>query len=237
MTITSVRTRRFSIDEVVRHAYIEAGLWNIDQTLSPAKYTYGRDQLDRMTAQLAAQGLFARDVDFYDITLADAVREYAMPDYAFDVVGTAMYRTATATDPAISELQVTPMAQETYQLRVGKGVSGIPREYYVRRQTDQLLIWLWPIPGPAEVGAKVKFQVHTLRAGNAVGTATQDFEGYWVDYMVFALAARLAGSQGLAQRQSDMQILAREQLDLCKSYSNERPNGQMTLVHRTPWSR
>ena len=224
---------QFTVSKVVRHGFILAGLLNPEQSVPAVKASWAEEMLDGLIAELVVEGIFPRDVKTWDLALTPGQDRYPVPSWAFDVVDTAMWR-KDSTYPPLSEIPVFPMSRQTYQERQAKGANGLPREYYTDRSLDPLMVTLWPVPDASQAGAVIRFQLHAIKQ-QSVGQSAPDMERFWTDYLCFALGERLALASGFANQANLLGGRANEKKQLCKAYSNERPNDQMVIAHRTGW--
>lgn len=224
---------QFTVSKVVRHAFIMAGLINPEQSVTAQKSSWAEEMLDSLIAELVVEGIFPRDVKTYDLALVPGQESYAIPSWAFDVVDTAMWR-KDSTWPPLSEVPVFPVSRQTHMERQAKGATGLPREYFTDRSTDPLTVKLWPIPDSSQAGAVIRFQLHAVKQ-QSVGTSAPDFERFWTDYLCLALGERLALASGFTGQATQLGGRANEKKQLCKAYSNERPNDQMVIAHRSGW--
>ena len=237
MTISSVRTRELSIDQIVRRAWQVAGLFPPDgAVLTEGQLSLGRDLLEALSDSLVTEGLFARTVDWYELPLEAGTHIYTMPDTTSDVVGTAMWiADGESLTQASGERQVKPIDRATYQTISAKSTSGQPTMYYMHRVTAPPQVYLWPIPSET---ATIRFQVQKLLADCDSGTATPDVERFWVRGIIWALAAEIASSQSLpGQTVVRLEGKAEALLQKARSYANQNVNIQFRLGHSTPWSR
>jgi len=234
VTISAIRTQEFTVSKIIHHAHVKAGLLNTQQSVNLIDAAFAEDELNALAAELAIEGIFPRDIQPYVVTLVANQDRYTVSDYAFDVVDMAMYYPPGVVAPNITETPVRPISKETYQLKPNKGVLGQPTEYYTDRLVEPVQVVVWPIPSTAEANGHIRFQIHALKAKNT-GANTADFQRFWTDYLIHALAERLADNAGYTQQASRMGQLAMEKKQLCKAYSNERPNDQMICVHRGGW--
>lgn len=234
MTISSSRTQEFSISKICMMAYRSAALISPYQSLTEQMSSAAVDFLGVIIRSPDAEGMFARQIEFQNVTLVSGTYIYALDEAVLDVVGAAMYISPDNTDiaKADSELFVRPISRETWQELGTKSTEGPPTMYYLHRTGASPEVRLWPIPSDSEDGGTVRFQAQLLRADVTQGAATVDFERYWTDYLVKKLGATLARSNAVSlMRVTELEQMADIALKKCKGKSNEGMSQQFILSH------
>lgn len=222
------------LSKIIKHGCVYAGLCTIEQTPTQKLASFAEEEMALLFSELAIEGMFPRDVRTVDVVLQPGLDRYAMPAEAFDVVDTAMWRLGTDPWPPQTEMPVRPMSRQTYTERANKGAEGPPRDYFCDRTMDPLEVVVWPVPDSGQTGNIIRFQYHRLKTPPTQSNPA-DFERFWSDYLMFALAERMALASGFAQQASILGGKANEKKQLCKAYANERPNEQMVIAHRGGW--
>ena len=237
MTIAATRTYEFDVGGIIRQAYRDAGLLSEVQNCSQAQVTEGKDKLQRITTSAAVYGFLARVTDFYELPIVATIFEYSLPTYVADVWESAMFiAPGQDTTRASAEIMVEPRQREEWQTMGSKSATGSPSFYFPNRAAVPIQVKIWPIPGTNEDGGTIRFQVHKYRADTQLSTVTPDFEKYWVDYLVFELAARLALSNSLSmERFTALEGKAQVALRDAKSYSRQRGPQRFVYGHVSPW--
>jgi len=239
MTISTARSYEFNIGQIVRQGYLDAGLLNVNQTPASAQMQAGIDHLQRISSSSAVFGFIARETDFYVLTLQATVSAYSLPEYVVDVVGSAMFIDPTQVAQGVSsaEIPVDPIMRERWQTLGSKSsTDAAPSYYFVNRAEIPVEVKIWPVPGTAQDGGQIRFQVQKLRADARSSTATPDFERFWVDFLVYELAARLAIANSLsAERIVALQGKADRALKDAKSFGRQHGRQQFKLGYSNPW--
>ena len=235
MTVAVTSTRELTIDQVVKLAWRCAGLLSVDANPTEGQYGIGRELLETMTDELVTQGLFARSVDFYNLTLVAGTHIYSLPNTTVDVIGNGAYlEPGESLTQASGETTVQPIDRAMYQSISAKSSSGSPTMYYLHRVSAPPSVYFWPIPSEA---GTVRFQVQKLLADCDTGASTLDVERFWVRGLVWALAAEIAASQSLpAPTVMRLEGKAEGLLRRARSYASEHINLSFQMGHRTPWS-
>jgi hypothetical protein len=237
VTISTSNTFTFTIGQIVTMAYRDAALISMYESPTLRQTQAALDEFERIVNGTQAKGLFARTIDFYNLTPL-VLNQFVYPATlnVLDVVGVGMYIDPTQADitRSSSETQVLPMSRETWQELSGKGAQGRPTMYYPHRVSDQLQIYLWPLPSAAEAGGTIRFQIHRYRADVRDPNATTDFERFWVDWLTSELATRLALMSGVSmERVQTLQALAISKLRDCRAMATQRVSQQFVARHRT----
>lgn len=231
MTISTNRTREFTVDQLVELAYSRAGLRTDYQILTAAQYGNARKLLDLAMMDLEAQGVLARSVEFDSVAVTAGVADYSLPETVLEVVGEASWvpqgQPAAAGDFEVPLMQVS---LDSWNAIPNKLQSGTPYEFAVIRSTNPLSVKLYYVP--AESGS-VRFMVQRLRASSVQGAATPDFERYWAEYLVSWVAAELAMSAMLPlNRVKYLRDQAAESLGHCKGKSSRQLASQIRCGHK-----
>jgi len=238
MTISSVVGTNMTVDEVVKHAFQTAGLVRMGAAPTGAQYEFGRIALNTTMKGLMAEGLQARWVDFYNLTLTASTYIYSLPAIYVDVVGDGQYIAASETDltKASSETLVQQIDRDTWHKQSAKSSSGRPYLLYSHRAVDgdQIELRLWPIPDEA---GTVRLQVHALPADTLDGSSTLDVREYWMQALIWEVAHQLAVASALSEeRCSYFRKTSKEKTVRARSYANEKPPVRLVLDHQTGWN-
>lgn len=239
MTISTSVTFEFNIAQIVRMGHVDAGLLSIYQSPNVQQMADGTDKLQRELNALQAKALFARVVDFFNLTpLVSGVDRYEMPAYVLDLVGNGMYvPPGESLTQSNAETLVKLITRSDWQEQSAKGAVGRPTLFYAHRTTSIVEARLWPVPGAGEAGGTIRFPFHRFRADAKDPNSTMDFERFWTDYLVANLSYRLAMSAGLSESRCAMlQADMASKLGDCRKYSMQRGDQRMVLRHRTGWN-
>lgn len=234
MTANSTTTRELDINKIVLRAYQQAGLADAQQPMVgadwDAKAAMARDFLETMLDSLHAEGVFARSVDFYDVTVTAGTATYSLPSSTLDVVGDATFvETGGST-----ELVVRPASREEYHTLSRKDAQGTPHMYYLHRMAT-LQIYLYLTPNKA---GTLKLQRHRLLGDADDGSATLDLQRYWTEWAIWSLAHKLsAAAKHSVQRLAYLDAQAKYYLRKAKGYAHQHVPNIATVRHSTQWSR
>lgn len=230
MTIAATRTAEFDIDAIVRQAFRYAGLTNEHTVLSTEQKGDAMEKLELVVDELEAEGFLERNTVFETVTLADGDDTYSFATSTLDVVGVATVPDGVTLGPATrEELQV---------LQQATGAEGSPSHYFIDRSTSPISVVFWPVPGADDDTDVVTFKVQRLRADNQTGTATMDFERFFIRAFVLQLAHELALSNGRdASACSYLLARARESFEKCKPKAKRTGPGRVQLSSPTQWGR
>jgi hypothetical protein len=233
LTVSSTNTFEFKISGLALLAYRKAGVISIYQSMTDQQASYAYDELDLLVRSTQTMGLFAKVMRLDLVTLQTGVRNYTLDADVLDVDGDGAFipvgETLTA---ANGETPVKPISRERWQ-GSSHGATGRPVEYFTDRTGSQVVLYLWPTPDASNAGT-LRIQSHRLRANMRDGQATPDFEPYWQEYFVAALAQRIATSHSLAlPRVSMLRQEAQDLLERCRGQSQQRGSQQFVLGHRS----
>lgn len=242
LTVSTSTTFEFDIGQICLQAYRDAGLVSVYQGLNESQSSAARDVLQRIVNGSQAKGLFARVVEFVNVTLVAGTWAYTLSASVLDVIGDAMFIpvgqsvTAPPSTSATSETAIQMVQRDRWNNISNKATTGRPTLYYPHRTASTVELRLWPVPSSTEAGATVRFQTHRFRADVRDANATVDYERYWTDYLILALASGLARQHSLMDRYGMLKKEADEKLDECKAYSKQRGPQRIVLGHRSAWS-
>lgn len=229
MTIDTTRTHEFNVGQICRLAYREASLLSVYQDMTAQQSSAAVDFLSLIVHSVESEGLFARSIEFEEVTLVSGQDAYSLSVDTLDVTGKAMY---VAPGQTQVELPVMPMSREQWQEIGVRETEGPPTRFYVHRTSSILELRLWLTPGDSEADGIVRLQSHRLRADVTDTTATPDFERYWADFLVSKLGAKLSRSNGLGiDRVQELEGMAARSLAKCRGKSNEGTSQQFVLRH------
>jgi hypothetical protein len=236
MTVSPTSTLEFDIETTIRRAYNLAGQMDAQQIMDTtpqgtARRRLGADFLEMIIDALQVEGIFTRDVEFYDLTpLVAGIAKYALPNTTLDVIGTGMYTPAAGG----AQTLVKPILREEYQRLSSKTAQGRPYTFYTERQ-GVISVYLWPTPDEA---GKITFQRRRLLADVNDTSKTLDLERYWSRYITFQLAHDIAIASSVPnERCGYLRAEAERAMKVAKAYTRQRPPSQMWIDHGSPWSR
>lgn len=232
MTISTSRTNELTLGQIVKLAYVQAGLAPIEQSINQVRTSYALSLLDTILKSVQDEGIYAKSVTFQTVTLSVGVFEYMMDPDVLDVIGIGMWISSDqASDPlAANELPVKDVPRDTWQTQTSKDAQGRPIQYYCHRAESIPQVWIWPVPSSSEDGSLIRFQVHRLRADSTDANTTADAERYWQQFLIYELSHQLSlGAQKALDRTQYLGSIAREQKRLAKMYSFQRTDTQMVL--------
>lgn len=232
MTVSSTNTFEFDLSAIALLAYRKAGIVSIFQSLSDQQSRYALDELDLLVRSTHTMGLFAKVMRLEHVTLVADQRSYTLPSDVLDVIGDGAFIDSSQTlTSADGETPVRPISREKWQGLSSHGATGRPVEYFTDRTASAIVLYVWPTPDATNLGT-IRLQTHRLRANMRDGAATADFEPYWQEYFVTALAARLAMSHSLSLgRVKMLRDEAESLLGRCKGQSQQRGSQQFVLAH------
>lgn len=230
-----------SIDTVVAQAYRRAGLLSQLQSPTTVQAALGRELLSNIADSLQAEGVLMRATQFGYVPLVQGQNAYLMPENVLDLVGNGAYISPTDSQlpfQAMSETVVVKKDRDTWQALAAKGAQSQPTLYYFAREAPQSTLYLWPTPGAAQAGGKIRFEQHQVRPDVSNGNNTLPFERYWTDFFVWELAFQLAIDSSLdLERAGALATRAGSLKERAKGYSKQNVSMQAVITHPTASSR
>jgi hypothetical protein len=232
MTAMGTSTRELDIDTLVLTAYQYAGLVNELQTAEgphwEARSAYGRRQLEIIIDRLAADGIYERSMELYDVTVPAGSTYVEMPADTVDIRGVSAMLDVGGAQVALENIS----RDEYFALPSPTSTGSIPAQVYLARGSPMRL-YLTPVP---EGDCVIRVQRQRLSYDNSQGTATPDLERYWTDFIVHELAARLALSAGVAvERVALLQAKAQDAKRAAQGKSSSQLPNRAVLDHRGMW--
>jgi len=215
-------------------AFKHAGLIERTQTPREADLEYAREVLETITDELAAEGIMAKVQQFVDVSLVSGTYKYTLDSTVLDVVGDGMYIGPDEdTSKAEGERLVTWISTEEWHTISNKAAEGQPLRMHVHRELDDVQVWFWPIPDEA---GTVRILAQRELADVDDGAATLDLGNYWVGYLTFELAHRLAVTAALGvDIVRHLASMAQGKLVKAKGKSYDLGIQQAVLEHETGW--
>ncbi len=233
MTVMTTSSRELDINTLVLTAYQYAGIINEVQTASgpqwDARSSYGRRQLEIMIDVLAAEGIFARSMEMYDLTVLAGAQRTELPADTVDLRGAAhLVQTANG------EFPLTVDTREGYFGIAMPDQTGTPARVFLER-TAPMYLYVWPVP---VVDCVIRVQRQRMTFDASQGAATVDLERFWMDYLVHELASRLALTNGLPMdRVALLAAKAAAAKNLAKGKSSSQLSNRMVVNHPGPHRR
>lgn len=123
------------IDEVIQEATEMIGG---EQTLGHEPKS-ARRSINLMLQDWQNRGILLWTADTTTVSVSTSVTAYDLGSTVVDVLETTLRRDNT-------DLQLQRISMEEYALLPNKGQTGRPSQYAVRRNRDNVTVYLWPIP-------------------------------------------------------------------------------------------
>lgn len=231
MTVMSTNTAEFDVHTLVLLAYQTAGIMNEYQTAEgpqwDARATFGRRQLELMIDALAAEGIYERSMETYELEVAAGEVSTALPADTVDIRGDGTLVFEDDTETTIKQL-----TRQQYANLLIKDETGTPIQFYVSRGAP-MYVYLFPVPADA---CTLRVQRQRLSYDSSSGAATADLERYWTDYLVHELAARVATSNGMPlDRVTLLTAKATQAKLMAKGKSSGQLPNRITMGHKGPY--
>lgn len=231
MTVSSSTNRELTLGKIFRRAFQLAGLYEVTQSIRSADMDLAKDFAETIIDGLSALGPSARHRTFEEVTLTSGTYIYSLDATTLDVLGDGMYIAASEADTskADSETVIVQRNMETWHTVSGKSATGTPAMFFTDRSGTTIKVRLWPIPDEA---GTVRFQVHRHLADCDDTEATLDLQTYWVEYIMYELAARLAEAKSIPGSKVDrLQATAARKLVTAKGFASEHTATYIYMDH------
>ena len=135
MTTSGTFNFSLDIDEVIQEATEMIGG---EQTLGHEPKS-ARRSINLMLQDWQNRGILLWTADTTTVSVSTSVTAYDLGSTVVDVLETTLRRDNT-------DLQLQRISMEEYALLPNKGQTGRPSQYAVRRNRDNVTVYLWPIP-------------------------------------------------------------------------------------------
>lgn len=238
MSVNSSSTFEFSINQLVRIAYIMASQMAPEEPAAgvqwDARVQFGYSCLELIMKGLEAEGKLSRTRRFVQVQLAEGVNSYALDDDVMDVIEDAAFIPPGQTpDTADGQTPVKPMDLESWNRLTSKASSGRPNLYFCYRAAAPLVIKVWPVPSAEDEGL-LQLQAVKFLAQNNDGTKVPDLERYWNNYLVHRVAAMIAeAANEPTDKVMRLEAKAEQQLLTAKKYSRQSTPATVVVTHRS----
>lgn len=239
MSVNASATYEFTINQIVRDAYIMASQMAIEEPASGIQWEqrvkFGYGVLERIMKRLEAQGKLVRARKFLFVPMVAGQLEYSLGSDIMDVFEDgAFIQPGDDINAPIGTTPVKPMDMEMWQRISSNGAEGQPILYLTYRAADPITIRVWPVPTAQNLGT-IRFQAYRFLGQNNDGTKNPDLERYWAAYLVHAVAAEIAEAANQpAEKVGRLEAKSAMLLTEAKSYSHQRTPGQAVVTHRAP---
>lgn len=113
--------------------------YDIDKGIKALQFTFQR---------LATMGLNLWTIEKVVLDLTEDQPDYTLPADTMDVLEMVL---RDASQANAKDIPVERMPRDTYAYIVNKAQAGDPSQAYVERNRDAPTLWLWPVPGRANL--------------------------------------------------------------------------------------
>lgn len=226
MTLSTSTGTNPTVGELIADAWRTASVVEVSQQPSEAQMGYGRRKLQRILDWLPTQGVFARTVRLYDLTLIEGENVYQLPSWVMDVTETAAYiKEDEDIDAPSTTSPVTQISREQWIKLGDYSTTGDPVSFWIQEDLEPLRLHLYPRP-PDDGVLRLAVRRHLAAIEN--DAVTIDLQRYWMRYLEYALAAEFALQ---TDQKREFFSLAQQQLAEAKAEANENVVGQYYLDH------
>lgn len=184
-------TGQSSVREIVTAALRKIGVVAIDEAPGAEAFALATAQLNRMMKSWQSRGYFRwtyasvsvplTTAAQYDVNLGDPVE---FGDKPLRIINMRLKRGG-------NEIPMRRMTRDEYDYIPDKTSKGIPTQYYVDRQREQMLVYVWPVLA-ATNGETLEITYEREITDVETDQRHIDLPYEWYDAAVYGLAARLA---------------------------------------------
>lgn len=220
--MTTSGTYNFSLplDELLEQASLRVGG---EPTLG-TEARVSRRALDLLFTDLANRGILLHTLEKIEVTLTSAVATVTCPGDTLDVLDMVVRRNNT-------DVQVVRIGYGEYLDIPRKTQVGRPTTYYVDRQRDAPIIYLWPAPENS-TDIMVYWRMRFVQDAGAL-TNTPDFPRRFWPALVAGLAYYLALNRGMKFPETRLAILKAEyEEQLTHATEEDRERASLKIVPR-----
>lgn len=232
MTVSANVGRRLTVGTLLRRSAQLAGVLGAGQQLNAGDKELARDHLELIIDELATEGVFARDIDFYNQALVTGTYRYSLPTNYFDVIGDAMYIPAGTADltKASGETLVVQITRERWnEISSKDATSGRTTMFFTNRENDTVELWFWPIP---DENGHVRVQAQRFLSDCDNDNATIDLMPFWMSFLLWELAMHIAESKSMPNDKiGRLRGKAEDFKKRARGKANQHPSTQMVVRH------
>lgn len=238
MTVSAKVGRRLTVGTMLRRAAQLAGVLGSGQQLSAGDKEMARDHLELIIDELATEGVFARDIDFFVQNLVAGTFTYDMPTNYFDVIGDGMYIPAGTADltKASGETLVVQVTRERWhEISAKDAQSGRTTIFYTNRENDTTQLVFWPIP---DENGYVRVQAQRFLSDCDDDNLTIDLQPFWMSFLLWELSMHIAESKSMPNDKiGRLRGKAEDFKKRARGKANQHPSTQMVVHHAVRFSR
>lgn len=149
------------------------------------------------------RGVMLYELEQVNITTTSSVANYTLTSTTEDVVQ-AVYRTSTST--GYTDYAMTRLGYGEYQNISNKAMTGRPTQYFIDRQRDAPVVYLYPVPTTATAGYFRPWRIRQMEDAGGLANTPDAPRRMW-PALVSGLAYYL-GQKRLMGKEGDLQRLA-----------------------------
>lgn len=200
MSTSSNTTWDQTRNQIIESSLRKLGVLQEGQIVSSAEYTIGTQALNGVVTLLATKGmpLWKR----VQLTLSlTATKIYNIPD---------VLKVAQVTLVDVGGTQYDLIEKSLYDYnRLPNNSTGVPVHYYFQPKIQDGTLNIWPLPDSGSITNKtLKVTYQKEFDGFFNSSETPDFPSYWIQPIIYRLAATLAPEYGVPIQ--DRQLLLKE---------------------------
>lgn len=224
MATSGTYTFALTVDEVIEEAFQRAG---IDEgALKAHQKKHGRTSLNLELIAWQADRVYQWCIEQRTVTLTDGDATPTIDSRMLDIVDMVLRRDSRDTP-------MTPISRTEYLEIPNKSEEGRPDRYFLDRQRDAPVLYLWPTPENSTdiiVFNQIRRMQDIARPNASEAAENPDVHALWYDALCAGLAKRMALKFAPA-RYRTLKEEAKEAYDLAKKMARDKADTSFRVVY------
>ena len=182
-------TYNFTLDiaDIIEEAYERTG----DELRSGYDYRTARRSLDMLLLEWQNRGLNLWTVGSASQALTAGQASYTLSAEKLDIID-ALLRTDAGDTSKQTDLYMRRMSLNDYARQSNKLTQGKPTQYWVERTTDDINVYVWPVPDSAVTYTLFYYFMERIEDSGKPGSNTVDVPDRYLPALTAGLAYKLA---------------------------------------------
>ena len=231
MTVSLNSSMQFTRDQIIRMACQLAGIVQSGQDPLAPEIASASDFMNLELQSLQDDGVILRSVERTTLTLVAGTSEYTLPSDTIDLQEGPNDTIGSIVPTTGGETIVSLMTRSEWMDLAAKTAAtiGRPVKCYVERQALVKLVF-WPTPDA--VATTFRYAKVRLLKDMDAGNVTADLRRSWMQYLTYAVAAKMAAAKSLGMdRVGYFEKKAETLLQKCKNGDNQHGKVRFRVGH------